>query len=168
MNFGWVDIVILSILGLSTIISLFRGFVRETLSLVSWIVAFWVAITFSHTVSELFLSNYIHSPTLQIATAFGGLFLVTLIICAIINYFITQLVDKTGLSGTDRILGIFFGIARGVLLVTALLLVAHLTPMPEETWWKQSALIPYFQPMEVWLNGFLPQSVSQHFQLSGQ
>ncbi len=90
----------------------------------------------------------------------------TLIACAIINYFITQLVDKTGLSGTDRMLGIVFGIARGVLLVAALLLVAHLTPMPQEDWWKESFLIPHFEPLEIWLNGFLPQTVSQHFQLS--
>jgi membrane protein required for colicin V production len=164
---NWPDLVILCIIALSAIISLFRGFVRETLSLVSWILAFWVAITFSHQISELFLQKYIVSPTLRLGAAFGGLFLITLIICAIINYLISTLVDKTGLSGTDRMLGIVFGFGRGVLLVAALLLVAHLTPMPEENWWQQSILISRFEPLELWLKDFLPSSMNEHFQFKG-
>jgi membrane protein required for colicin V production len=166
VGFNWVDAVILAILGLSALISLFRGFVRETLSLISWVLAFWVALTFGHTLGELFLQKYINSPTVRLGVAFGGLFLVTLIACAIFNYFISQLVDKTGLSGTDRMLGLVFGIARGVVLVAALLLVAHLTPMPEESFWKQSLLIPHFEPLELWLKGFLPDNVSDRFKLS--
>jgi len=167
-SFNWADVIILCILGLSALISLFRGFVRETLSLVAWVLAFWVAFVFFHTLSDIYLEKYIESPTVRLGVAFGALFLVTLIACAVVNYFISQLVDRTGLSGTDRVLGIFFGIARGVLLIAALLLVAHLTPMPDEIWWKQSILIPHFEPLELWIKGFLPDTVSSHFQLSGQ
>jgi membrane protein required for colicin V production len=164
-GFNWADLIILGIIALSALISLFRGFVREALSLISWILAFWAAIIFCHPVSD-FLTKYIESPTLRLIAAFAGLFFITLIFCTIINFLIGKLVDRTGLSGTDRMLGVVFGIARGLLLVAALLLVAHLTPMPEEEWWKGSLLIPQFEPLEQWLQGFLPKSVNDKFQLT--
>jgi membrane protein required for colicin V production len=162
---SWIDAVIIGIIALSALISLFRGFVREALSLAAWILAFWVAIVFCHPASD-FLVNYIKSPTLRLIAAFGGLFLITLIFGTIINFLIGKLVDKTGLSGTDRMLGVIFGTARGVLLVAALLLVAHLTPMPDEDFWEQSFLIPQFTPIEDWLRGFLPESMEKDFELS--
>lgn len=165
---NWIDISIIAILALSCLISLFRGFVKETFSLAAWIAAFFAAFLFGHKLSDLVLVNYIHSPTLRIATAYGSIFIVVLIICSIISYFVSQLVHKTGLSGTDRLLGVVFGAARGVLLVSALLLVAHLTPLPEEEVWHRSFLIPHFEPVEAWLKSVLPQSVSEHFQLVQQ
>jgi membrane protein required for colicin V production len=161
---SWVDILIIVIIALSALISLFRGFVRETLSLLSWILAFWVALTFAHPLAQMYLQKYIKSPTLQLAAAFGGLFLLTLIVCAILNYFISTLVDKTGLSGTDRLLGMIFGLARGIVLVAALLLGGHLTPMPKEDWWQKSMFISRFEPLETWLKSFLPASLEEHFE----
>jgi len=165
-GFSWIDIVIISTLGLSVLISLFRGFIKETFSLASWAAAFIVALSFGHKLSEEYLLNYIHSPTARLITAYAGLFFVTLILCSIVTYFISQLVHKTGLSGTDRLLGVVFGAARGVLLIAALLLVAVLTPLPKEEVWKNSFLIPYFQPIEVWLKSVLPKSVGQRFELT--
>jgi membrane protein required for colicin V production len=168
VGFNWADVAILAIILLSALISLFRGFVREALSLVSWFLAFWFALSFCHPVSDL-LVNYIKSPTLRMGAAFGGIFIVVLIVCGIINYLISTLVDKTGLSGTDRLLGILFGLIRGVLVVAALLLVARMTtPMQDETWWQGSMLIQHFEPVEVWLQGFIPQTVVEHFKLSKQ
>ncbi|HEV2613110.1 MAG TPA: CvpA family protein [Gammaproteobacteria bacterium] len=168
VGFNLADVVILAIILLSALISLFRGFVREALSLVSWILAFWLALGFSHPLSDL-LVNYIKSPTLRIGAAFVGIFILVLIICAVINHFITALVHSTGLSGTDRLLGAVFGLIRGVLLVAALLLVARLTtPMQQEDWWQGSMLIQHFEPVEIWLQGFIPQEVIEHFKLSKQ
>lgn len=162
---NWADYAIIGIIGLSVIISLVRGFVREALSLVMWGVAFWVALTFSEALASL-LINIFHTPSLRMMAAFAILFVITLLLGALINYLIGQLVDKTGLSGTDRILGVVFGFARGTLLVTVLLMLARLTPLPQDPWWKDSMLIPHFYPIEVWLHGLLPQSVSQHIVLS--
>jgi len=160
MMFTWADYAIIAILGLSILISLIRGFVREALSLVTWVAAFWVAFTFYGILADL-LTQQIHSPTTRMAVAFAGLFIATLILGALINYLIGQLVDKTGLSGTDRMLGLIFGFARGALLITVLLMLARLTPMPEEPWWQKSMLIPKFSPMEAWLKDYLPQSMSE-------
>lgn len=166
VEFNVADIVILAIVLLSALISLFRGFVREALSLVSWVLAFWFALNFSHQVADL-LTDYIKSPTLRLGAAFGGIFVLVLIACAIINALISGVVERTGLSGTDRLLGVVFGMIRGILLVAALLLVAQLTtPMPQEDWWSGSGLIHYFDPVENWLQGFIPQTVIENFKLS--
>lgn len=162
---NWADYSILAVLGLSILISLVRGFVREALSLISWVAAFWVAFTFYGILADI-LEKEIHSNGMRMAVAFGALFLVTLILGALINYLIGQLVDKTGLSGTDRMLGVLFGLGRGVLLVTVLLLLARLTPMPTEPWWKSSVMIAQFKPAELWLKGYLPQSMTEHLELS--
>lgn len=161
--FNWADYAIVSIIGLSVLISLVRGFVREALSLVTWVAAIWVAFTFYSNLSEL-LVNMIHSDTLRMISSFGMLFIATLILGAIVNFLISQLIDKTGLSGTDRMLGLIFGAARGTLIVTLLLMLANLTPMPKEKWWQESLLIPQFHSLEVWLHDILPASVTQHLQ----
>ncbi len=163
--FTWVDYVIIGIIGLSVIVSLVRGFVREALSLVTWAVAFWVSFSFSGTLASL-LTNYIHSGSLRQIASFGILFIITLLLGSFINYLIAQLVDSTGLSGTDRMLGVIFGFARGVLVVSLLLMLASLTPMQQEMWWKASLLIPQFQPIQLWLHGFLPKAVTEHLMLS--
>lgn len=162
---NWADYVIIGIIALSALISLIRGFVREALSLVTWVVALWVAFTFHGILANLLVSH-IHSDMVRTAVAFGSLFLASLILGGLINYLIGQLVDKTGLSGTDRVLGVAFGFARGVLLVSILLMLVKLTPMPNEAWWKSSLLTPQFSPVEGWLSGYLPQSFSEHVDVS--
>jgi membrane protein required for colicin V production len=126
--FNWVDYTILVIIGLSVAVSFVRGFVREALSLVIWVAAFWIAFTFSNTLSSL-LVNTIHSAGIRWLAAFGGLVIITLILGAMLNYLIGQVVDKTGLGGTDRILGVAFGIVRGMLLVTVLIMMARLVSL---------------------------------------
>ncbi len=159
----WIDYTIVAIIGLSVIISFVRGFVREALSLVIWVSAFWVAFTFSQALASL-LVNTIHTASLREIAAFGALLVATLILGALLNYLIGQLVDKTGLSGTDRILGLVFGVTRGVLLVTVLIMMGRLTTLPVQAdSWKDSILIPYFHPVEIWLHDLLPRSVQQHF-----
>lgn len=83
--------------------------------------------------------------------AIAILFIATLIIGAIVNYVISQLVDKTGLSGTDRVLGACFGLLRGVLIVAALLFfVDTFTNFSQSDWWKNSKLIPHFGFIVEW------------------
>lgn len=159
--FNWADYTILGVVGFSTVVSLARGFVRESLSLITWVIAFWVAFNFATQLATL-LTGYIQSPSLRILAGFGILFVATLILGAIVNYILGQLVDKTGLSGTDRVLGLVFGAARGMLVITVLLMLARLTPMPEEPWWEASLLISYFHPLEIWLHGVLPDSILEH------
>lgn len=159
-NLNWADYSIIGIIAVSVLISFSRGFVREMFSLFTWIVAFWIGFKFSTQFSDL-LSSYIKTPSIRVIAAFIILFVVTLILGSMLNFLITQLIVKTGLSGTDRMLGTIFGIARGVLLVSVILLMASLTAFAQDQWWRSSTLIPHFQWLIIWLKGFLPAKFSE-------
>ena len=159
---SWVDLIIIGIILISALISLVRGFVKESISLVSWILAGFIAFRYFTALAELLLP-YVESPTVRTGVAFSVLFVSTLIVGAIINFMASQMVSKTGLSGTDKTLGMVFGAARGVLIVTLIVLLASLTPMPEESWWQDAGTIKYFSQLANWLKDVLPQDISSRF-----
>lgn len=158
-QFNWADYVIMAIIAISTLISLIRGFVREVLSLITWVIAFIVAFMFSGRVADAFASA-IHTPSLRLAIGFAILFLVTLILGGLLSFLISTLVVKTGLSGTDRTLGMVFGFVRGVLVIAVVLLLVSLGATDHPDWWKTSYLIPHFQGLVNWLNTFLPEKLA--------
>ncbi|MCJ8321974.1 MAG: CvpA family protein [Colwellia sp.] len=155
----WIDYAILAIIGISTLISLVRGFVKEAISLVVWFSAFFIASTFYLKLATL-LTN-ISEPFMRNAAAVAILFISTLILGALINYLIGQLVNKTGLSGTDRVLGLAFGALRGALVVSAVIFFMDAFSSAEDTeWWKASQLIPEFKFVVVWFFESIKESSS--------
>jgi len=158
----WVDFIIIGIIALSALISLLRGFVREALSLAAWILAFWVAWAFFRELAVHF-EGTISVQSARLGVAFLILLVATLILGGLVNFLMRQLVEKTGLTGTDRLLGMFFGAARGALLVGILVLLAGLTPLPEDPWWYESTLIVYFQELAIWLRDLLPPDIAAKF-----
>lgn len=159
---AWIDLFIIAVIVLSALISLIRGFVKESISLITWIVAGVVALRYYSPMAEL-LEPFVGSATLRQWVGGGILFIITLIVGAIVNFIVSQLVTKTGLSGTDKTLGVVFGAARGVLIITMLVLLASLTPMPEASWWQESALIGFFQQFAEWVRGVIPQDAVGKF-----
>ena len=159
---SWLDLVILGVIALSALISLIRGFVKESISLVTWIVAGVLAFRYFSPMASL-LEPFVESPTVRNVAGFGILFVVTLIIGAVVNFIMSQLVSKTGLSGTDKALGVVFGAARGVLIVTLIVLLASLTPMPEASWWQDSVTVDFFQQIAEWLKGIIPADTVDKF-----
>lgn len=149
------------LISLSTLISWVRGFIRETLSLLAWIGAFIVAFTFSHPLGDL-LTAYIKTPSVRTILASVLLFIITFMLISLINFGLSFLVTRVGLSGVDRVCGAFLGIGRGVLVVALMLLLVKLTPLPQDPWWQQSVLIPKFEPIENWLKGFMPEYIEKH------
>ena len=119
MPVAGLDIAIATVVLMSAAIGLVRGLVKEVLSLVSWAAAFVVAIYFSGEVSQQIPSQW-GSDSIRLIMAFAGLFIATLIVAAILQWVIAQLVSTTGLSGTDRFLGFLFGSARGLLVCVVL------------------------------------------------
>lgn len=155
----WIDYAILAVILISTLISLVRGFIKEAISLVVWIGAFFIASNFYANLAHL-LTN-ISDPFLRNAAAISLLFIATLILGALVNYILGQLVSKTGLSGTDRVLGLAFGALRGVLVVSAMLFFMDAFSSAASTsWWQASQLIPEFTLVVEWFFEYLKQSSS--------
>ena len=155
----WIDYAILAVIGISTLISLVRGFVKEAVSLVIWFSAFFIASSFYLKLATL-LTN-ISEPFLRNAASIAILFISTLILGALINYLIGQLVSKTGLSGTDRVLGLGFGALRGALVVSAMLFFMDAFSSAASTdWWQASQLIPEFTLVVEWFFEYLKESSS--------
>ena len=158
----WVDIAILTIIGISTILSLFRGFAREILALAGWVAAFAVAFFFAPEMN-VWLEPYIDISSGRQAAAFALLFLATLLLAAMVNFLVGRLIDISGLSGTDRMLGMLFGMARGAVVIAALVLLLGYTPIPNDPWWGDSILVGYFEEMAIWLRDLLPSDVAERF-----
>ncbi len=146
---NWADWVVVAIIVISGLLSLRRGFVKEALSLITWVAAFIVARVFTDNMSSL-LTNYIDTPSARVIAAFAVLFIITLIIGALVNKLIGMLVEATGLTSTDRLLGMVFGLARGGLLVVVIVALLGMTPVIQDRWWQESELIPHFALMEGW------------------
>lgn len=149
MSFNWVDALILGILVISSLISLSRGFIKEALSLVTWIVAGVVAWMFGGSLAHHF-EPYLDTPSVRVIAACAILFIVTLLVGALVNFLLAQLVRATGLTGTDRLLGMVFGAARGLLLVVIIVGLLSLAPVQSDSWWQQSTLIPHFLLIADW------------------
>jgi membrane protein required for colicin V production len=144
------DYFIIAVVFISTLISLMRGFISEAISLLTWVVAAIVAFQAAPAVAE-FLSGFVHNTSLRVIIGFLIVFLIIIIIGAVINHFLSVFVLSTGLSGTNRLLGMIFGFARGVLLIAIFILFATYTSLPKERWWHASQLIPYFLGITDWL-----------------
>ncbi|WP_455384872.1 CvpA family protein [Acidihalobacter prosperus] len=157
---NWVDFLIAGIFLVSIVVSLFRGFVRESISLATWLLAFWIGLAFAERLA-VFLPAGIQAPYLRVAVAFGVLFIITLVLGALFNNLVAGLIKRTGLSGTDRALGGLFGVLRGAVAVVILVLFAGMTSLPQESWWHHSYFVPYFQSLAVWVRDFLPAHLAQ-------
>lgn len=137
----WVDIAILVIIAISTVFGLWRGLIREVLSIIAWVMAIAVALVYSADLAPLF-STWINSESIRYVLAFALLCIATLMLAGLINHFMAKLISFTGMKSTDKLLGAFFGIARGFLIIVIVLYFTE--PFYQDTvWWQQSMLIPY-------------------------
>ncbi len=153
-----VDVVVIFVIFLSALFSLIRGFVKEAISLATWIIAIWLAATFAPKLAAV-LPNSIESEAVRQAVGFGVLFVLTLVVGAIINTLINQLVKKTGLSGADRIFGVAFGVLRGGLIVIVFVVIGGMTPLPDTDWWQSSTMLQWFESAAIVIQDYIPQDL---------
>jgi len=143
------DWVILGVIGTSLVVGAFRGFIKEALSLLGWFAAFILASMFAAKLAPMFTG--IDTPSVRHIVAFASIFVASLIAVALINGLLSALVEATGLSGTDRMLGAGFGVGRGLIIVlAAVVFLPGFVPIDQDGWWKESVLIPEFLEFEGW------------------
>ena len=163
----WIDYAILGIVGISGVISLMRGFIREALSLAGWIAAFFVALAFSGVVAR-WLEGYVSVPSVRVGIAFAGIFFGVLLLGGIVLRLAGLVVEKTGMSGTDRTLGIMFGVLRGIVITASLVLLAGLTSLPRDPWWSQSVLLPHLVELANEISASLPPDVQEQIRFDSE
>jgi membrane protein required for colicin V production len=135
-----VDYILLAAFVASVAIGFFRGFFREALSLLTWGLALWLAWRFSGVLDPLLAS--VSSPALKLWLGRILVFIGVLLAGGLLGHFVVMLVRRTGLTGTDRVLGMLFGAGRGVLVVGVLVIAFQLLEMDGEPWWQESVIVP--------------------------
>ncbi len=143
------DYVILAIIGISTLMSLTKGLIKEALSLGAWVIAFFGARMLAPK-AEPFLVGVIENPFYLKIAAMAGIFISILILGAVVRWALGALVAATGLTMTDRLLGMVFGAARGALLVTVLVALVNISPFRSDLWFADSQLVPKFIDLAEW------------------
>ncbi|AEW44638.1 embrane protein required for colicin V [Serratia symbiotica str. 'Cinara cedri'] len=155
----WIDYVIIALIGFSALVSLIRGFIREILSLLTWSSAFFVASYFYSNLAS-YLTHF-ENELMRNWMAIFILFIVMLTIGTTSNYVINYIIEKTGLSGIDRILGICFGTIRGVIIFAVILFFLDtFTELSHSADWQKSKLIPQFSYVIRWLFNYLQSTSS--------
>ncbi|MCF7985881.1 MAG: CvpA family protein [Thiohalocapsa sp.] len=155
-----VDYLIIGLIAISAIIGLARGLIREVIALGVWVAALLAAWFFYQPLAAQ-LTPWIATPSVRLGAAVVILVVGVLIAGALIAHVLALLVDKTGLTGTDRLLGLVFGAARGAVLVALLVFIANLTPLTQDPWWSASALIPKFQLLADLMLDLIPPDLTQ-------
>jgi membrane protein required for colicin V production len=160
---NWADYTILAVLGLSVLMGLWRGFIGEMLALACWVCAFWVAWLFGPALADRFSAS-ISTPSVRVLLAYAVCFVAVLMAGAIVAFLMRKLIEGSGLSGTDRLLGMVFGLVRGAALVVLVVFLLGFTPARRDPWWGQSQLLPSFEPGAHWLGERLPSEVARYLQ----
>ncbi len=160
-----IDWVILAVLAVSSLISLKRGFVKEALSLASWIAAFIIARLFSGNLATL-LAGVVETNSVRWILAFVILFAGTVTIGAMVNHLLVEMVRMTGLGGTDRVFGMVFGLIRGLVVLVAIVYGLQFTLVPQDVWWQDSIFIPHLTTLADWARKTLPGAADQVMSLT--
>lgn len=154
------DYAVLAIIGLSILLSMIRGLVREILALLAWVAAFVAANLFGGKLAEL-LPAAIPTLELRLLAGFVGIFFVVLLLMSLAAIILSKLVKSAGLSLEDRILGSVFGLMRGALIVLVLVLLAGLTSLPKEPVWRNAVFSPPLETLAMSLKTWLPGDLSR-------
>lgn len=152
---SWADLAILVVVLLSALLSLWRGTLREGLSLTVWLLALGGGFILMVPIMPR-LEPHVSVFAVRIILAFGGGFLATLIAGGLLNIIILQVLKPRRPSTMDRLLGTPLGLLRGLFAVVVLVFLASFTSLPEDNWWQNSPLLQRLTPVVSWLQGFMP------------
>ncbi|OGV39322.1 MAG: colicin V synthesis protein [Legionellales bacterium RIFCSPHIGHO2_12_FULL_42_9] len=161
MGLSAVDYGIIVIIGLSMITGLFRGFVKELIALCVWLLAFWLGYKYAHVLTP-WLKPYIDDQTIRMAASFILILLATLLMGGLVNAVLSFILYRTGLNGTDRILGMVFGFVRGTFIVSLFIVVLNMTSFSKkEDYAHKSLFYAQFNPLVHWLSKLMPSFIHQ-------
>jgi membrane protein required for colicin V production len=155
------DYLILAVLLLSLLLGYFRGFLGEAISLISWLGGLWLAWRYAYLI-EPHLGGLIAEPPLNTWAARTILFLAVLVAGWLVGGVVTYLAHQSGISlMLDRLLGMLFGIIRGMVLVAVIVMLGELVQLDSAKWWRESRFMPIAVEVSGWIKGFADSAVSE-------
>lgn len=155
------DYLVLFVLVASVVISTMRGLVKEILSLLSWVTAFVVANAYGATLAPM-LPSIIPGDVVRLIVAFIALFLGVRVLMGLLMLAVDALVKAGGLTVADRGLGGLFGLARGIVIVLAAVILCGMTSIPQQSFWKEALLSPMAETGARTVRPFLPAALARH------
>ena len=156
----WLDYAVFGVTGVSVLWGVWRGLVREVISLAGWVIAFLAANLFAGPLGEA-LPKAIPGPELRVAAAFLAIFIASLVVTTLVALLLSKLAQAAGLGGLDRALGALFGLARAVVIAVAAALVAGLSALPRDPIWKESVSGKYLAQAALLLKPALPPALAE-------
>ncbi|OGV26574.1 MAG: hypothetical protein A3F18_06265 [Legionellales bacterium RIFCSPHIGHO2_12_FULL_37_14] len=154
MAWTGVDYIIVGVIGLSTLTGMLRGFFKELISLMAWILAICLAIKYTAAIAY-HLSGFIADNTLRNVISFIGIIVVTLFLGMFVNVVLGLLLQHSGLRVSDRVIGLGFGFARGVVIVALIILIVGMSGFNLQPYQNQSTLFNYFNPIVLWMTKYV-------------
>lgn len=155
----WFDYAVLAVLGISLIIGIFRGLIKELINLAGWAGAFVLASAFGGELAKLMPKSL--DPMLASLLAYLAIFVGTLLVASLIAMLLSTLAKSAGLGATNRSLGAAFGFLRGLLILLALVLLGGLTPLPKEPFWRDAMFSGPLETAVVAIRPWLPEGLAQ-------
>lgn len=138
--FNWFDWVIVTIVGISTLYGLFRGFVKEAITVTAWALAAWLSYMYAESLS-IYLEPHIETSSMRVALMVLAMFIVVLSSSSMIRAGCQWLIDKIGLMGLDYLLGGLFGVIRGVVIAMLIMIALLNLGFNSDNWWKKSVMV---------------------------
>ncbi len=154
------DLIAVLLVAISVGFSIWRGFVREVLSLLVWILSFWLAKLFAAVVAGWLPVSWTHQ-SLRITVGFVAVMLVSLLVFGLLSMLVVRLVRSAGLTASDRMLGAAFGLLRGLLILVALVLFGGMTSEPREPYWRNALLAAPLEKMALSVRSWLPEDIAR-------
>ena len=155
------DYIVLIIIGLSVILSVMRGMIREVLAIVGLVAAFYVGVTYTNQLLPMMPID-IPNDALRILAAFLVLFLATLLLATLLGIALSAIFKKAGLGWLNRFLGALFGVPRGLLIVCVIVFLAGLTDIPKDSRWRNAMFSAPIEALVLSLLPWVPESIAKH------
>lgn len=153
------DYGVIVILLASLALGLWRGLIGEVLALLAWILAALAAWQFGPEIGALITA--IADPGIRVLAGYAVVFVGVLMVLALVRLAVRGLLKALGLTAVDRVLGVLFGVARGMLIVLILVAVGGMTSAPKQPWWERATFAPPLETAVLASKPWLPPEAAK-------
>lgn len=161
--FNGFDWLLITMTGISTLYGLFRGFIKEALTITAWAFAAWLSYFYAEPLS-VYLEPQIETASMRVALMVLGLFMVVLSTSSLLRTGLNYLVNKVGLLGLDYVLGAIFGVLRGIAFSMILMVLLLNLGFSEDVWWQKSYMVKTLSGVIESLGDHVPESSKDVFE----